>query len=133
MSKKNIEILELATDLVAHYVSHNKLEKDELAPLVRELYLSMQETLDTQIERPKEKFIPAYPIENSVESGQIYCLECGQAYKSLKRHLRSTHETNPKAYREKWDLPLDYPMVAPDYSKQRSSLAKRTGLGKSQH
>ncbi len=130
MTDDKLHIMEMATDLVASYVSNNKLDKDELADLLRQVYLSMQATIDMEVVIPKEKPSPAYPIEDSVKSEQIYCLECGRAYKSLKRHLRTAHETNPKAYRDKWGLPADYPMVAPDYSKQRSSLAKRTGLGK---
>ena len=75
--------------------------------------------------------VPAVPIEESVSNEYITCLEDGQNYKSLKRHLRSKFGLSPKAYREKWGLPTDYPMVAKNYSIERSRLAKRTGLGKS--
>ncbi len=125
------DILELATELVAAYVSHNQLEKEALPDLVRTVYLSMLGTLDMEPVIVKEKPKPAVDIKTSVQGDLISCLECGLAYKSLKRHLRTAHDTTPTAYREKFDLPADYPMVAPEYSKQRSKLAKRTGLGKS--
>ncbi len=128
---ENDNILELATDLVAAYVSHNQIEADELPALVEKVYRTMLKAVSEDPEDTKEKPVPAVPIEDSVTDDYIICLEDGQKYKSLKRHLRTKFELTPKAYREKWGLPMDYPMVAPNYSIERSRLAKRTGLGKS--
>lgn len=124
-------ILELATDLVAAYVSHNKLDASDLPELLTTVYQSMLDVVSEDDTKLEEKPVPAVPIEASVTDDYIICLEDGQKYKSLKRHLRTKFELTPKAYREKWGLPLDYPMVAPNYSIERSRLAKRTGLGKS--
>jgi predicted transcriptional regulator len=124
-------ILELATDLVAAYVSHNQVETSELPDLLATVYQSMLEIVSEDNAKSEEKPVPAVPVEASVTDDYIICLEDGQKYKSLKRHLRTKFELTPKAYREKWGLPLDYPMVAPNYSIERSRLAKRTGLGKS--
>jgi len=80
--------------------------------------------------QPAEKLVPAVPIENSVTDDVIYCLEDGQPYKSLKRHIRAKYNLSPEDYREKWNLPPDYPMVAKNYAKERSKLAKKSGLGR---
>lgn len=124
-------VLELATDLVAAYVSNNQVDADDLPDLLETVYKSMLSVVSEDPNQSKEKPVPAVPVENSVTDDYIICLEDGQPYKSLKRHLRTKFELTPKAYREKWGLPMDYPMVAPNYSIERSRLAKRTGLGKS--
>ena len=124
-------ILELATDLVAAYVSNNEIEAAELPTLLDTVFRSMLAAVSDEDKSDEEKPIPAVPIDESVSDDYIICLEDGQKYKSLKRHLRTKFELTPKAYREKWGLPADYPMVAPNYSIERSRLAKRTGLGKS--
>ncbi|NNC37796.1 MAG: transcriptional regulator [Acidimicrobiales bacterium] len=124
-------ILELAADLVAAYVSNNQLDADALPELIETVYRSMVKLAGDEDDSNAEKLVPAVPIEDSITDDYIICLEDGQKYKSLKRHLRTKFELTPKAYREKWGLPVDYPMVAPNYSVERSRLAKRTGLGKS--
>ena len=124
-------ILELATDLVSAYVSNNQLDPEALPALIETVYQSMASLAGDESAKNAEKPIPAVPIEESITDDFIICLEDGQKYKSLKRHLRTKFELTPKAYREKWGLPIDYPMVAPNYSVERSRLAKRTGLGKS--
>jgi len=123
-------LLELTTDLLAAYVSHNAVEPDALPGLIKSVYQALEQTSNADLETA-EMPIPAVPIDQSVGDDGIVCLEDGQSYKSLKRHLRTQHGMTPKAYKEKWGLPADYPMVAVNYSKQRSRLAKRTGLGKS--
>jgi predicted transcriptional regulator len=81
---------------------------------------------DTQPQQPK----PAVPVAKSVSDNFLICLEDGKKFKSLKRHLRTSYDMSPEEYRAKWDLPADYPMVAPGYSRQRSKLAKKMGLGR---
>jgi predicted transcriptional regulator len=125
------DILELATDLVSAYVSNNQLDPEALPALIETVYQSMAALAGEESAASTEKPVPAVPVEDSITDDYIICLEDGQKYKSLKRHLRTKFELTPKAYREKWGLPMDYPMVAPNYSVERSRLAKRTGLGKS--
>lgn len=124
-------ILELATEFAAAYVSNNTVEPEALPALIKSVYGAMEETLNGEEKNLSEKPVPAVEPGLSVTDDYIICLEDGKKYKSLKRHLRTSHEMTPKAYTDKWGLPVDYPMVAPSYSKQRSRLAKRTGLGKS--
>ena len=124
-------VLELASDVVSAYVSGNQLAPEDLPALVQSVYTAMLASLNEDDQEEVEKPTPAVAIEDSVTDDFIICLEDGQKYKSLKRHLRTKYELTPKAYREKWGLPADYPMVAPNYSVERSRLAKRTGLGKS--
>lgn len=124
-------ILELATEFAAAYVSNNTVEAEALPALIKSIYGAMEETLNGEEKSLSEKPIPAVAPDQSVTDDYLICLEDGKKYKSLKRHLRTSHEMTPKAYTDKWGLPVDYPMVAPNYSKQRSRLAKRTGLGKS--
>jgi len=131
MSEKE-SIMELATDLVSSYVSNNQLDAEGLPDLIEAVYRSMLRAISEDEMAEVEKPVPAVPIDESISDDYIICLEDGQKYKSLKRHLRTKFELTPKAYREKWGLPADYPMVAPNYSIERSRLAKRTGLGKSQ-
>lgn len=125
------QILQLATQIVSAYISHHDVARNDLPDLIKTVYRSLCEAQKMDLRTEEEKPVPAVAPEKSVFADHVLCLECGQAFKSLKRHLRSTHGLSAKAYLEKWDLPQDYPLVAPDYSKQRSHLAKRTGLGKS--
>lgn len=76
------------------------------------------------------RLTPAVPVKSSVTNELIYCLECGEGFKTIKRHLMSSHKLTPDKYRKKWGLPVDYPMVAPNYSKKRSTTAKKLGLGR---
>ncbi len=124
-------ILKLAADVAAAYVANNNLEPEALSGLIKSIYTAMEETQSADIRDSGEKPVPAVAPDQSVHDDYLICLEDGKKYKSLKRHLRTSHEMTPKAYTDKWGLPADYPMVAPNYSKQRSKLAKRTGLGKS--
>ena len=124
-------ILELTRDIVAAYVSHNKVESGAIPDLLKTTYTALKSLHDGDETHPLANSAPAVPIEESITSNYIICLENGRKYKSLKRHLRTQYGLTPQAYREKWGLPADYPMVASSYSKQRSKLAKRTGLGKS--
>ncbi|PHR59173.1 MAG: transcriptional regulator [Robiginitomaculum sp.] len=125
------KILALVADIVSAYVGNNQLAPEELPALIQSVYTGMVDTLHENDPHNVENLVPAVPVEDSINDDYIICLEDGQKYKSLKRHLRTKFELTPKAYREKWGLPTDYPMVAKNYSIERSRLAKRTGLGKS--
>ncbi len=121
--------LALTRDIVSAYVAGNVVAPEDLSSLITDVY----ETLD-RLERGAESALttqePAVPIDQSVTDDAIICLEDGLPFKSLKRHLRTKYELTPLAYREKWGLPADYPMVAPNYAKQRSKLARASGLGR---
>jgi predicted transcriptional regulator len=117
--------LELISKIVIAYVSNNIIPTSELPGLIRTVHTA----LDGTEQRPVQSREPAVPVSRSVKPDYIVCLEDGKKLKLLKRHLRITYNLSPSEYREKWELPGDYPMVAPKYSKRRSELAKKSGLG----
>ncbi|WP_407530048.1 MucR family transcriptional regulator [Methylobacterium oryzisoli] len=119
--------IELVSDIVSAYVSNNNVPPGELPGLIRSVYQSLG-SLGQPAEPEPVKLTPPVPIRKSVTPDAIISLEDGKAYKSLKRHL-TKHRLTPAEYRQKWGLPADYPMVAPNYAAQRSELAKATGLG----
>ena len=120
-------IMEFASDIVSAYVSNNSVQSNELANLIREVHSTLT-ALDKDAPGGEAKK-PAVPIKKSITDDFLICLEDGKKFKSLKRHLRSKYGLSPEEYREKWGLPADYPMVAPNYAKARSDLAKQMGLG----
>ena len=122
------EILSLTAKIVAAHVSKNTVPVDELPTLIRSVHASLSgldKGADTAAERPQ----PAVPLKKSVTAEYIICLEDGKKLKMLKRHLKSAYNLTPEQYRERWGLTPDYPMVAPNYARQRSRLAKEIGLG----
>lgn len=121
------ELLSLTTEIVAAHVANNPVAVSDLPQLINEVFrtLSTVGTQPAQEERPQA----AVPIKRSVTPDYIICLEDGKKLKMLKRHLKTAYNMTPEEYRERWQLPPDYPMVAPSYAKHRSSLAKKIGLG----
>lgn len=115
--------------IVAAYVSHNPVSQDRLPDLIKSVYGAVDAMFSPSatVSEP-EALTPAVPIKKSITADYIVCLDDGLKFKSLKRHLHSLGMT-PDEYRQKWGLPADYPMVCPNYSEQRSSLAKKHGLG----
>ncbi|MCR9194678.1 MAG: MucR family transcriptional regulator [Hyphomonas sp.] len=124
----NGAILEFASDIVSAYVSNNAIQSGELPDLIRDVHTTLAKLGNGRDTAPAKK--PAVSIKNSITDEFLICLEDGKKFKSLKRHLRSKYGLSPEAYREKWGLPYDYPMVAPSYARKRSALAKEMGLGK---
>jgi predicted transcriptional regulator len=122
------DLLALTTEIVAAHVSNNTVSVGDLPQLINQVYNSLAHigTLPTP---PAERPQPAVPIKKSVQQDYIVCLEDGKKLKMLKRHLKTAYNMTPEAYRERWGLPADYPMVAPNYARQRSRLAKDIGLG----
>ncbi len=121
--------IELAADIVSAYVSNNSVASSDLPALIGEVHGALMRVAGGAVEAPVEAPKPAVPIKKSVTPDFIICLEDGKKFKSLKRHLRTQYNMTPEQYREKWGLPADYPMVAPNYAKARSKLAKEMGLG----
>ena len=124
------DVLRMAVDVVAAYVSNNAVATSQISEIIHNVFNSLT-TLDGQpVEVPAEAPKPATTIRKSVTPDYIVCLEDGKKLKMLKRHLRTTYNMTPEEYRAKWNLPPDYPMVAPNYAQQRSDFAKRIGLGR---
>src|SRR5215208_7149614 len=121
--------IELAADIVSAYVSNNSVPTGELPGLISEVHTALMKVGVGAIELPVEAPRPAVPVKKSVTPDYIVCLEDGKKFKSLKRHLRTQYNMTPEQYRERWGLPPDYPMVAPNYAQARSQLAKEMGLG----
>ena len=120
--------IDLAAGIVSAYVSNNTVAASELPNLINEVHAALTRVARGPDSR-HEPQRPAVPPKRSVTPEHIVCLEDGKKFKSLRRHLRSQYGMSPEQYREKWGLPADYPMVAPNYAATRSALAKKMGLG----
>ena len=122
------DILALTTEIVAAHVSNNTVGVGDLPQLINQVYQSLVnigKAPAATAERPQ----PAVPVKKSIHPDYLICLEDGKKLKMLKRHLKTAYDMTPDEYRERWGLPPDYPMVAPNYARQRSKLAKEIGLG----
>ena len=124
------ELIEIAAEVVAAYVSNNPVPAGELPGLIRSVHGALADLSGVAAEEKNEKPVPAVNPKKSVFDDHIICLEDGKKFKSLKRHLMTHYKLTPEAYREKWGLDANYPMVAPAYARQRSELAKEMGLGR---
>jgi predicted transcriptional regulator len=126
----SIDYIELAADIVSAYVSNNSIAASELPALINDVHGALLRVTGGAAAQPAADGLrPAVALKKSVTNDFIVCLEDGKKFKSLKRHLRTQYNMSPEEYREKWGLPADYPMVAPNYAKARSQLAKQMGLG----
>jgi len=121
----------MAADIVSAYVSANSVAAQDIPGLIRTVHAALKEVSGAAPSVADSAQEPAVAIKKSVTPDYIICLEDGKKFKSLKRHLRTRYGMTPEEYRTKWSLPHDYPMVAPNYAKERSNLAKRMGLGHS--
>ncbi|MCB1444672.1 MAG: MucR family transcriptional regulator [Rhizobiaceae bacterium] len=130
-SAGNKELLvELTAEIVAAYVGNHVVPAADLPALIVDVHTALSGTTSEEVAAPVvEKPKPPVPIKKSVHNDYIICLEDGMKFKSLKRHLMTHYGMTPEEYREKWELPADYPMVAPAYAEARSRLAKQMGLG----
>jgi predicted transcriptional regulator len=120
--------IELTANIVSAYVSNNTVSSAEIPILISRVYSALMR-ISNAVAAPAEPLTPAVPIKRSITPEHLICLEDGKKFKSLKRHLRSQYQMTPDQYRAKWNLPTDYPMVAPKYAAVRSRLAKQMGLG----
>ncbi len=123
------ELLSLTTEIVASHVANNSVAMSDLPQLIKMVFASLSNQGGVEEQAEPEKPAPAVPIKKSVQNEFIVCLEDGKKLKMLKRHLKTRYNMSPDEYKKRWGLPDDYPMVAPDYAEQRSSLAKKIGLG----
>ena len=123
-------IAQLTAEIVSAFVTSNKVEQGELSNLIEKVHLALVKAPSAAAEPEKPSLVPAVPIKKSVTPDYIISLEDGKKFKSLKRHLKGSYNLSPEEYRAKWGLPRDYPMVAPNYARARSDLAKKMGLGR---
>lgn len=124
-----IGLVELTTRIVSAYVSNNTVQASDVPSLIVETHAVLTRISGKDVVVAREELKPKVAPKKSVSPEYIVCLEDGKKFKSLKRHLRTHYNLSPEQYRAKWDLPHDYPMVAPNYARARSELAKRMGLG----
>ena len=129
-TKQSNLITDLTVEIVAAYVSNNPVAAGDVPVLINSVYGAVADLKNNggspESEVPQE---PAVSIKKSLRNDRLICLDCGKKFKSIKRHIGSRHDLTPDAYRKKWGLKSDYPMVAPDYAEKRSSIAKTVGLG----
>ncbi len=123
------DLLEQTSRIVSAHVSNNTVAAGDLPDLIRQVYGTLA-SLGERPQAPSERPVPAVPIRRSVMPDHIVCLEDGKKLKMLRRHLKTAYNMTPEEYRERWSLPADYPMVAPNYAAQRSELARKIGLGR---
>jgi len=123
------ELLEMTADIVSAYVSNNTVSADTVPTLIAQIPAALGGVSKRRVGAEPEPQEPAVPVRKSITPDFLICLEDGRKFKSLKRHLRTKYNLSPEEYRAKWGLPKDYPMVAPNYAKARSELAKQMGLG----
>ena len=127
---RHTELLSLTTKIVAAHAGSNNLGASDLPALIGSVFDALRTVGTVAVEKPVAALVPAAPVKKSVSPEFIVCLEDGKKLKTLKRHLATSYNLTPAAYRQRWGLPNDYPMVAPAYAAQRSALAKSIGLGR---
>ena len=128
-SASGSDYIALTAEIVSAYVSNNSVSAGDLPALIGQVHSALTRVSSTHGEAPSEPLKPAIAVKRSVTPDYIVCLEDGKKLKMLKRHLKTAYNMTPEAYRERWGLASDYPMVAPNYARQRSRLAKQIGLG----
>jgi predicted transcriptional regulator len=121
--------IDLTANIVSAYLSNNPTPASEIPNLISQVHSALLRASGGRAEAPLEPAKPAVSVKKSIAPDYLVCLEDGKRFKSLKRHLRTQYNMTPEQYREKWGLPPDYPMVAPNYAVARSQLAKKMGLG----
>lgn len=128
-STTHADLLALTTEIVSSHVANNTVAQNEISGMIEQVFRTLSGLGSGVSVLSADRPQPAVPIKKSVTPDFIVCLEDGKKLKMLKRHLKTAYDMTPEDYRERWGLPADYPMVAPNYAKQRSRLAKDIGLG----
>ena len=125
----SINTIGLTAEIVSAYLSNNTVASADIPALINQVHAALLRVSSGEAQPSGEPLKPAVPVKKSINPDFIVCLEDGKKFKSLKRHLRTQYNMTPEQYRDKWSLPHDYPMVAPNYAAARSHLAKQMGLG----
>ena len=126
----NDSTIMLTAEIVSSYLSNNAMQADGIPGLIKSVHKALLEAEGNAQEPEKTVHEPVVSVRASIKPDHLVCLECGAKQKTLKRHIMSSHGLSPADYKSRYDLPADYPLVAPDYAKQRSKLAKEIGLGR---
>jgi predicted transcriptional regulator len=121
--------VDLTANIVSAYLSNNPTPASEIPNLISQIHAALLRVSSGRSEAPPDQAKPAVSVKKSIHPDYLVCLEDGKRFKSLRRHLRTQYSMTPEQYRDKWGLPPDYPMVAPNYAVARSQLAKKMGLG----
>ena len=129
-SHEQLDITSLVTEIVSSYISNHEINTEDLPSLIKLIHQSLHKISSTQSSALAAPTEPAVPIKDSLTPDYLICLEDGRRVTMLKRHLKTAYNLTPDQYRERWGLPENYPMVAPNYAKHRSNIAKNIGLGK---
>lgn len=129
-NQQHTNVLQMTSQVVAAYVGHNRVGETQIPDVIKSVYSSLAGLNGHSELAAKAKKKPAVSVKKSITDDYLICLEDGKKLKMLKRHLRTSYGLSPEEYRSKWGLGSDYPMVAPNYAKQRSDFAKKIGLGK---
>ena len=130
MEENNNGTILLTAEIVSSYLSNNAMQAGDIPALIKSVHKALIEAETSAIEPEKPVHEPVVSVRASIKPDHLVCLECGAKQKTLKRHLMSSHGLSPAEYKDRYNLPADYSLVAPDYAKQRSKLAKKLGLGK---
>lgn len=125
----NDGLIDFSVDIVSAYVSNNIVMPADLPQIIHSVHSALRQLVEDSVQEVPEPVKPAVNPKKSITPEYLICLEDGKKFRSLKRHLRTHYDLSPEEYREKWGLPMDYPMVAPNYAAARSALAKQMGLG----
>ncbi|WP_269585277.1 MucR family transcriptional regulator [Roseibium sp. Sym1] len=123
------DLVALTADIVSTYVTNNNVAAADLTGLIRDVHEALEKAANAQASPQPPPLVPAVPVRSSVTPEYIFCLEDGQPFKFLTRHLKTKYNLTPQEYRRKWNLPATYPMVAPNYSVKRAEMAKESKLG----
>jgi predicted transcriptional regulator len=130
LEENNDSTIMLTAEIVSSYLSNNAMQAGDIPGLIKSVHKALVEAETSAQEPEKQVHEPVVSVKTSIKPDHLVCLECGAKQKTLKRHLNSSHGLSPAEYKDRYGLPADYPLVAPDYAKQRSKLAKKIGLGR---
>lgn len=122
--------IELTAEIVSAYLSNNAMQADGIPRLIHAVYQALVQAETSEIEPVTPQYEPVVPVRSSIKPDHLVCLACGSKQKTLKRHLNTSHGLSPQAYRDRYNLPPNYPMVAPEYAERRSAMARKIGLGR---
>ena len=128
--EENNNTIMLTTEIVSSYLSNNAMQADSIPSLIKSVHKALIEAEASATEPSTPEYEPVVSIKASIKPDHLVCLVCGAKQKTLKRHIMSAHGLSPADYIDRYSLPADYPLVAPEYAKQRSKLAKKIGLGR---
>ncbi len=130
MEENNDSIIMLTAEIVSSYLSNNAMQAGDIPALIKSVHKALVEAEAGAQEPEKQVHEPVVSVRASIKQDHLVCLECGAKQKTLKRHINSAHGLSPAEYKDRYNLPADYPMVAADYAERRSKLAKKIGLGR---